>query len=176
MSSTPDVALGRALRAARRERGLTLVQLAAAAGLSQPFLSQLELGRARPSMRSLWRIAEALGTTQQALLAASTGVPEPPAVAVDAGGSARLLMHVEDGAAVTEFVGMPQEWGAFFTHPRRELLYVVRGRVEVELDGSPLVTLEPCGSLAYDGSTPHRWRQVGDDLAVLLMVHVAEGM
>jgi predicted transcriptional regulator len=43
----------------RRERGRTLVQVAAASGLSQPFLSQLELGRSRPSMRSLFRIAEA---------------------------------------------------------------------------------------------------------------------
>ncbi len=46
-----DADLGRAIRALRRERGMTLVQVAAAAGLSQPFLSQLELGRSRPSMR-----------------------------------------------------------------------------------------------------------------------------
>ena len=47
----------------------------AAAGLSQPFLSQLELGRTRPSMRSLFRIATALGTTQQALLGKAAGTP-----------------------------------------------------------------------------------------------------
>jgi len=40
-----DTRLGSAIRALRRERGLTLVKLAAASGLSQPFLSQLELGR-----------------------------------------------------------------------------------------------------------------------------------
>src|SRR3954454_18120215 len=81
----PDAALGRAIRALRRERGLTLVQLAAATGLSQPFLSQLELGRSRPSMRSLFRIAAALDTTQQALL----GLAEPAVtvpLAVAAGG------------------------------------------------------------------------------------------
>ena len=36
---------------------------AAKAKLSQPFLSQIERGRARPSMPSLHRIAAALGTT-----------------------------------------------------------------------------------------------------------------
>ena len=34
-----DTRLGGAIRALRRERGLTLVQLAATSGLSQPFLS-----------------------------------------------------------------------------------------------------------------------------------------
>lgn len=148
---------------------MTLVQLAAAAGLSQPFLSQLELGRARPSMRSLWRIAEALGTTQQALLA---GEPDP--VPVDAGGAARLLMHDPEGADVTEFVGAPTVWGEFFTHGRTELLYVVQGRFEVELteaEGPRVVALDRCGSISYPGSTPHRFRQVGDATGILLVVH-----
>ncbi|WP_285592497.1 XRE family transcriptional regulator [Actinomycetospora sp. NBRC 106378] len=162
----PDGALGPTLRRARRERGMTLVQLAAAAGLSQPFLSQLELGRARPSMRSLWRIAEALGTTQQALLA---GEPDP--VPVDAGGAARLLLHDPEGADVTEFVGAPTEWGEFFTHGRTELLYVVAGRFEVELEGSPVVSLDRCGSISYPGTTPHRFRQVGTTTGIVLVVH-----
>src|SRR5262245_41936991 len=70
-----DACLGGAIRALRRDRGLTLVQLAEAAGRSQPFLSPLELGRSRPSMRSLFRIATALGTTQQTLLAIAAGDP-----------------------------------------------------------------------------------------------------
>ena len=75
-----DTRLGGAIRALRRERGLTLVELAAATGLSQPFLSQVELGRSRPSMRSLFRIATALDTTQQALLGLTTPAPtvRPP--------------------------------------------------------------------------------------------------
>src|SRR3954453_21849340 len=109
-STRPDAALGRAIRSLRRDRGLTLLQAANASGLSQPFLSQLELGRARPSMRSLHRIAVALGTTQQALLAAaaqpeagSTPVRGAGAelVAVRDGG-ARLLLHDPTGVDVTE--------------------------------------------------------------------------
>src|SRR6476469_3242748 len=84
-----DARLGRAIRALRHEREMTLAQVAAAAGLSQPFLSQLELGRTRPSMRSLFRIATALGTTQQALL----GRAEPAAtVPLAGGGGGRLLL------------------------------------------------------------------------------------
>ena len=51
-----------AIRERRLARGLTLTTLASQAELSQPFLSQIENGRARPSMMSLYRIAYALGT------------------------------------------------------------------------------------------------------------------
>jgi transcriptional regulator with XRE-family HTH domain len=55
--------LGGAIRAGRRLLGMTLVEVAGSAGLSHPFLSQLERGLARPSMRSLTAIAATLGTT-----------------------------------------------------------------------------------------------------------------
>jgi transcriptional regulator with XRE-family HTH domain len=160
---------------------MTLAQVAAQAGLSQPFLSQLELGRTRPSMRSLFRIATALGTTQQALLGRAAG--PPPGEAVRAGdaslldveaGGARLLLHDPGGADVTEFVGMPQEFGEFFRHERQELLYVARGFVEVELreDGaSRLSTLQARDSITYAGRVEHRFRQVGPEVCVVLLVH-----
>jgi transcriptional regulator with XRE-family HTH domain len=177
----PDAALGRAIRTLRRERGMTLVQVAVAAGLSQPFLSQLELGRCRPSMRSLFRIATALGTTQQTLLglAADDSAEQPvrgaevPLLEVESGG-ARLLLHDPDGADVTEFVGVPREYGEFFAHGRKELLYVAHGRIEVELreDGaSRFVELGPRDTLAYAGSTEHRFRQCGATACVVLVVH-----
>lgn len=178
----PDADLGRAIRALRRERGMTLVQLAAAAGLSQPFLSQLELGRSRPSMRSLFRIAGALGTTQQTLLGlAARHCPEVepvraaevPMLDVESGG-ARLLLHDPDGADVTEFVGVPGEYGEFFAHGRKELLYVAHGRIEVELreDGaSRFAELGPRDTLAYAGSVEHRFRRLGEATCVVLVVH-----
>jgi transcriptional regulator with XRE-family HTH domain len=176
-----DARLGRAIRAARHDRGMTLAQVAAQAGLSQPFLSQLELGRTRPSMRSLFRIATALGTTQQALLGRAAGPPPGGAVRADdaepvevEAGAARLLLHDPDGADVTEFVGSPQGFGEFFCHGRRELLYVVRGIVEVELreDGtSRFSTLQARDSITYSGRVEHRFRQVGPQTCVFVLVH-----
>ena len=55
------VALGARVRSLRRERGWTLKQLGREAGLSHPFLSQLERGLARPSVGSVERIARAFG-------------------------------------------------------------------------------------------------------------------
>jgi transcriptional regulator with XRE-family HTH domain len=176
-----DARLGRAIRAARHDRGMTLAQVAAQAGLSQPFLSQLELGRTRPSMRSLFRIATALGTTQQALLGRAAGPPPGEAVRGDdaalveiGAGGARLLLHDPVGADVTEFVGSPQEFGEFFRHERTELLYVARGTVEVELreDGtSRFSTLHARDSITYPGRVDHRFRQVGPQTCVIVLVH-----
>ena len=176
-----DAQLGRAIRTLRHGRGMTLLQVAEASDLSQPFLSQLELGRSRPSMRSLFRIATALGTTQQALLAMAAGAPsaEPVrgdgAAVVDVGsGGARLLLHDPAGTDVTEFVGAPTEFAEFFSHARRELLYVARGTIEVELrehGRSRFSTLDARDTMAYEGSVEHRFRQVGDVPCVVLVVH-----
>lgn len=165
--------LGRAIRAMRHGRGLTLAQVAEATGLSQPFLSQLELGRTQPSMRSLFRIASALGTTQQALLAAAGDGQDDVPVATDAG-RARLLLHDPGGTDVTEFVGAPGEFLDFFRHDRRELLYVVHGTIEVELREQGtcrLTTLEARQSITYAGGVEHRFRQVGPVTCVALLVH-----
>src|SRR3954469_7225812 len=55
--------LGARVRSLRRERGLTLKGLGRLAGLSHPFLSQVERGLARPSVGSVERIAAALDVT-----------------------------------------------------------------------------------------------------------------
>lgn len=169
-----DLSLGRAIRAVRHARGLTLVQVATAAGLSHPFLSQLERGLTRPSMRSLFQIAEALGTTQQGLLAAA-GEGSPP-VEFGVGGGARLLTPAPEGVAVTELRSPPRTFAEFYRHAHAELMYVVTGVVEVQVRdaaGETLTTLGTHGTLGYPGGVEHRFRQVGDVPAVVLTIHPA---
>ncbi|UFU07040.1 helix-turn-helix domain-containing protein [Ruania halotolerans] len=182
--SDADVLLGAAIRTARKQRGMTLVQVGAASGLSHPFLSQLEHGRARPSMRSLFQIAEALGTTQQELLAAaqpptddlqrSSATPQVDATT----GGARLLMQTKGGTGVTEFLGAPPAFEEFFRHTRHELLYVVSGSIDVEIvdaDGTHrLVTLGPRDSIGYPGETEHRFRRHGAEPSIVLVIHTPD--
>lgn len=67
---TSERRIGAGIRRRRRALDLTLAEVAARSGLSSPFLSQIENDRARPSMRSLQRVADALDTTAVQLLAA----------------------------------------------------------------------------------------------------------
>src|SRR3954471_16234711 len=69
--------LGARVRALRRARGLTLKGLGRLAGLSHPFLSQVERGLARPSIGSVERIAAALDVSVAHLWAPTR---EPDAV------------------------------------------------------------------------------------------------
>jgi transcriptional regulator with XRE-family HTH domain len=80
-SSSPDaVALGRAVRAIRDERGISQVQLAADTGFMQSWISQIEHGRRNPSWSNVVRLTEGLGVAVSELAAraeAIAGEPEP---------------------------------------------------------------------------------------------------
>ena len=69
MTSEPDLlVLGRRVRHARRERGLTLAALSERTGRPAAYLSRLENGRVEPRLGLLSELAEALGTTTADLL------------------------------------------------------------------------------------------------------------
>jgi len=59
-ASAHSLPIASAIRARRRRLGLTLQELAQKAGLSAPFLSQVERNQATPSITSLISIAQAL--------------------------------------------------------------------------------------------------------------------
>ena len=68
--ATIEVDLGARIRALRLARGETLRRLAADAGVTESFLSQVERGVASPSIASVQRIARALGQSIAELFAA----------------------------------------------------------------------------------------------------------
>lgn len=158
--------LGERIRTLRHAQGLTLVQLAAATDLSHSFLSQVERGRARLSMSSLFRVATTLGTTQQILLAEAT---------VPAAGSTSVLRRTDDASASAgggtvralapagerpfdplEYAGTSRDLGRYWVHDEDEFAYVVEGRVLLDLDGS-LDQVAAGDSAFYRGGTRHRW-------------------
>lgn len=58
----------RRLRAAREAQGMSMNQLGSLAGLDQVTISRIEKGERSPTLRSLVKIAEALGVTLSELL------------------------------------------------------------------------------------------------------------
>lgn len=61
--------IGERVRTVRRERGLTISQLAEQTGMKRPNLSRLEHGRHDPSLETLDRVAQALGVPVAQLVA-----------------------------------------------------------------------------------------------------------
>jgi quercetin dioxygenase-like cupin family protein/DNA-binding XRE family transcriptional regulator len=162
--------LGRSIRLARRGRGMTLVELAALAGLSHPFISQVERGVARPSMLSLERISRALGTSQLELYIGAAEIDpsdETSAPTVvragegDAGdfggGKAVSLTRGRRGFHPMTFEGDNRDPGDFHSHPEDEFVHVTEGTCIVDLGEQGRFTLATGDSLYYAGGTPHRW-------------------
>jgi transcriptional regulator with XRE-family HTH domain len=162
--------LGRSIRLARRGRGLTLVELAALAGLSHPFISQVERGVARPSMLSLERISRALGTSQLELYlgaaeidpsdesSAPTLVRAGEGEAGDfGGGQAVSLTRGRRSFHPMTFQGDNRDPGEFHSHPEDEFVHAVEGNCIIDLGEQGRFTLGTGDSLYYVGGTPHRW-------------------
>ena len=178
--------VGQAIRSLRLSQSLTLVELAIRADLSQPFLSQVENGRAKPSMSSLYRIATALDTTPQALFGGTGSAAQPtlaraadvtvPAIATDGESLRRLLLPGGSPFHVVELVGLATEYLEPWQHHGLEALYVLAGPIEVEVDGA--CTMLATGDfLSYPAQLPHRYRSaLGSEARVLLIEsqHAAE--
>lgn len=79
MASTSDAT--NALRARRRESGLTQAELAQRAGVSRQLIAAVEAGQNAPAVDAALRLARALGTTVEALFSAA-----PPRVVPALGG------------------------------------------------------------------------------------------
>jgi transcriptional regulator with XRE-family HTH domain len=184
VSTLPDSgrweALGRAIRSRRRRLDLTLVALASRSGLSQPFLSQVENGRARPSMDSLYRVAQALGTTPQALfdddgvehttpVVARVDDPAVPSIETEGETVRRLLLPGDAPFHVVECVGLSTEFLDHWQHEGFEAVYVVHGPAEIEVDGV-VHTLGTGDFISYPASLPHRHRSTLGSEARLVIV------
>lgn len=61
--SAANVALGEAVRAVRKERGINQVELTESTGLTQSWISHVERGARNPSWSNVVRLAEGLGVS-----------------------------------------------------------------------------------------------------------------
>ena len=172
--------LGERLRAIRLLRRLTLREVAAAAGVSESFVSQLERGRSSASVATLQRLAAAVGIEISDLFAA-----EPQAGPRVLRREERQQLewgHLGRKALLTPkpFHSLEVVTAAFdpggstgdepYTHgDSEELLLVLEGRVHVQL-GRELLDLSKGDSVNYRSSTPHRVSNPGDASAEVLFV------
>lgn len=179
MSGATQPHLGEKIRALRQARGYTLAQLATVAGVSPSFLSMLETGKTNVAVPRLQAIAAAFGLSAadllpdadaQALIHAVRAGEGPALRGFVPGVSARMLTR--DPYRRIQPVLMTLEPGARHGndegHPGEEFLYVLRGMVELVVDGDEAMTLGPGDSAYYPSALPHAYANAGDEPAELL--------
>jgi transcriptional regulator with XRE-family HTH domain len=161
--------LGARVRALRRERGLTLKGLGRLAGLSHPFLSQVERGLARSSVTSVERIAAALDVPVARLWAP----PRSRHVLVQRRQDAGKDLVRALSPTVREWRADNRRWPAEAERYSGELLvYAARGSLEIDVAGT-VYALGEGDVLTFDGSLPHRFRRTGGTSTRALIVAAA---
>jgi transcriptional regulator with XRE-family HTH domain len=170
-------ALGQALHAARRDRGLTVEALAAAAGVSSGLISQLERGQGNPAFLTLRGLAEALG------LPVAHFVHAPPSWGMLVRADQRKRLHLPDADLVYELLTpslqgklevlitqIPAGWTNVtkpFVHEGEECIHLLEGTLDVTVGESRFV-LEAGDSLTYEAQVPHWYANASGATARLL--------
>ncbi len=170
--------LGAALRRLRKAQGLTLQQLAFRCGLSQPFLSQLENGKAMPSLMALHYVAQALETTAHSLLQPRERLDislvrhgEGETYQLVEGASVRFLTRGGSHLMEPNEVEFDPGTGTVNTgHEGEEVIYVLEGCLRVELEGSPPVVLAQGDVYTYPATIPHTITAAGQTGCRFLVV------
>jgi transcriptional regulator with XRE-family HTH domain len=175
-------AVGAAIARARQRAGLSTRELAGRAGMSQPFLSNLENGRAMPSIATLYRLAHALGIEANQLLPPTDGEPirvvrahEGAVTPIDdrsgAGRSRLVLGGPDDHVEVHELTAEAgQHLGDWFDHDGEDVVVLLAGRLRVELGPHRHEDLEPGDVIRYPGRLPHRWSTPDGGGARILLI------
>jgi transcriptional regulator with XRE-family HTH domain len=174
--------VGQRIRRRRRERGLTLAQVAEATGLNVGYLSQVENDKASPSLETLAALAGALDVPIAWFLLDQSVAPrvvrasDRPRRAMSAGSAA--MSQVDGGIArdIAIFEGsMPAgHRTGFHAHPGDEHHLVLEGRVRIT-QGETVVEAGAGDYVLLDGTLPHDAETIGDDPARLLIIYPRGG-
>lgn len=172
--------LGDKLRLRREKIGLSVRTLAASAGFSPSFISQVEHGLASPSIDSLEKIATCLGVTMSELFQFSD---QPLSTIVRAKQRPRLESQWSKADIENLGSGEPsrletllitlQPHGASGSKPhstsREQFVFVVSGHVCLSLDGVSQ-TLNKGDAVTIRAQIPALWLNDSDKPAQLLFV------
>ncbi len=165
------------LRAVRRQRGLTLENLAERAGLTKSYLSKIERGQSTPSIAVALKVAGALDVDVGRLFSDEAAAEK---ITVDraqdrtrrADGRYHALGSAMLGKAMSPFVVRPTSAAAEDPHPEhagQEFVFVHAGTVELDC-GDQTITLGTGDSAYFDASLPHTIRGIGKPRAEVVVV------
>ena len=176
--------VGSRLRTERERLDIGLRELARRVGVSPSLVSQIELDRVNPSVSTLYALVTELGMTMSdvfgdvrpeeavvRLRGDGAGLAERPETrrVINLASGVRWERLTPESDPDVEFLYVVYPVGAascppdaLVTHGGREYGYVTSGTLGVQV-GFEEYELGPGGSIAFDSSSPHRLRAIGDE-------------
>ena len=166
-----EVAIGREVRAFRKQKEITVAELATKTGLSIGMLSKIENGNTSPSLSTLQTLANSLSVPltsffrrfEEQRMAVHTKSGEGVELEREgtrAGHQYNLLGHIGSNASgvIVEpyLITLTEESDIFpmFQHGGIETIYMLEGRVNYR-HGDEVHALEPGDTLFFDADAPH---------------------
>ncbi len=172
--------LGMRIRSLREARGQSLKQLAGATGLTQSFLSQVERDLTSPSVASLRKIAEALGTSVATFF--TGGPPNGRVVRKDARAVLihpkrrwrdSLLTPTTNGKLQVIYTEIEPGGGsgdeAYSHDSDEECVVVLRGKLDFWV-GDEHYKLDAGDAITFESRLPHKNRNPGPTKTHVLWV------
>jgi DNA-binding transcriptional MerR regulator/mannose-6-phosphate isomerase-like protein (cupin superfamily) len=170
-------ALGPRLRRLRTQRGRSLADVAAAAGISVGFLSALERSQMSASVGTLRRLARYYRTNILDFFDATelnTRLVRPSKRKVLEAGPGVRMELLAWGNKVMEphlfRIKANAGSGESYAHEGEEFLFVLRGELQIALDGEEY-HLKRGDSFYFESATPHRWKNPGRSETWLLWIN-----
>ncbi len=175
--------LGARIRHERQSAGLTVRKLAAQVKVSPSLISQIERGRATPSVATLWAIASELGLpvgdlfsdAEAALGASATSTPvqrRKTRTAITLAGGVRWERLTARPDHDVDFIYVVYPVGsescppdALSQHGGKEYGYVVSGALGIQI-GFDEHVLKAGDSITFESHRPHRLWAIGNEPAV----------
>ena len=170
-------AIGRQVKRWRRERSLTLADVAERSGLNVGYLSQIENDKASPSLSCLAAIGDALDVPMAWFLIDE--IPEPQvirasertATSSSEGRIERVDGNLSRGLSIIEAVANPGTRTGAHAHAGDEHHIVLRGRFRMT-QGDHVVEVGPGDYVRWDGTIPHDAEVIGEDEGAMLIVRL----
>ncbi len=169
----------------RRDKKMSLEQLAKSAGLTKGYISKIEHSQKAPPISTLIKIAKALDTEASFLIAErSSEVPENISICIVRKNERREVVsrgtfygyHYESlaykkiGKSMEPYILEPAfDERAIFSHEGEEFMYVLEGTHEFVYNNKRYI-LKKGDSVYYDAKIRHSGRSIGRKKAKILMV------
>lgn len=174
-TSRPQV--GREMRHWRHIRTRTLAAIGERSGLNVGYLSQIENGKAVPSLDALVAIGRALDIPAAWLLIDSTREPRvvraadrPHMAGISGGEATEVDAGTSPDVSIIEVVTPPGAKTGVHAHAGHEHHVVLSGHWRMT-QGEHVVELGPGDYLAWDPTVPHDVENVGPETGRLLVIY-----
>lgn len=174
------------IREYRKERGLTLRQLAEKVGCTPSFISQVEKGFTVPSLSMVGRLVTAFNINVIDLLGE---VPDGDQSDWHLSKADRKIINYPDGRVSSRLLvtristkkmeplisfikpGGTSDEAEGMTHPvsTEEFVLVIKGKIDFTVNGKEIRLIEG-DTFYFDGTLPHRWVNNGNETAEVLFV------